>query len=184
MYPHTSCGCFEAIAFYIPEVDGMGIVDRGFKERTVNGLPFSTMADATAGGRQVDGFHGLSIEYMRSPKFLQVDGGWNRIVWMPSSVKERVKDFISEDVVDKIATETDVSTIDELKGFLEKTAHPVVERWKAIPVEVAPEVEEVEAEAALEVPVSGVPIAAGGFKIILKDAKIHAKKVIIRRMEK
>jgi len=184
LYPHTSCGCFEAIAFYIPEVDGMGIVDRGFKERTVNGLPFSTMADATAGGRQVDGFHGLSIEYMRSPKFLQVDRGWNRIVWMPSSVKERVKDFIPKEVVDKIATENDVSTIDELKGFLEKTAHPVVETWKAIPAEVAPEVEEVEAEAALEVPVSGVPIAAGGFKIILKDAKIHAKKVIIRRMEK
>jgi len=184
LYPHTSCGCFEAIAFYIPEVDGMGIVDRGFKERTVNGLPFSTMADATAGGRQVDGFHGLSIEYMRSPKFLQVDEGWNRIVWMPSSVKERVKEFIPKEVVDKIATENDVSTIDELKGFLEKTAHPVVETWKAIPVEVAPEVEEVEAEAALEVPVSGVPITAGGFKIILKDAKIHAKKVIIRRLEK
>jgi acetyl-CoA decarbonylase/synthase complex subunit beta len=184
LYPHTSCGCFEAIAFYIPEVDGMGIVDRGFKERTVNGLPFSTMADATAGGRQVDGFHGLSIEYMRSPKFLQVDGSWNRIVWMPSSVKERVKDFIPKEVVDKIATENDVSTIDELKAFLEKTAHPVVETWKAIPVEAAPEVEEVEAEAALEVPVSGVPIAAGGFKIILKDAKIHAKKVIIRRIEK
>jgi acetyl-CoA decarbonylase/synthase complex subunit beta len=184
LYPHTSCGCFEAIAFYIPEVDGLGIVDRGFKERTVNGLPFSTMADATAGGRQVDGFHGLSIEYMRSPKFLQVDEGWNRIVWMPSSVKERVKDFIPKEVVDKIATENDVSTIDELKGFLEKTAHPIVETWKAIPVEVTPEVEEVEAEAALEVPVSGVPIAAGGFKIILKDAKIHAKKVIIRRMEK
>jgi acetyl-CoA decarbonylase/synthase complex subunit beta len=184
LYPHTSCGCFEAIAFYIPEVDGMGIVDRGFKERTVNGLPFSTMADATAGGRQVDGFHGLSIEYMRSPKFLQVDGGWNRIVWMPSSVKERVKDFIPKEIVDKIATENVVSTIDELKGFLEKTAHPVVETWKAIPVEVAPGVEEVEAEAALEVPVSGVPITAGGYQIILKDAKIHAKKVIIRRIEK
>jgi acetyl-CoA decarbonylase/synthase complex subunit beta len=184
LYPHTSCGCFEAIAFYIPEADGMGIVDRGFKERTVNGLPFSTMADATAGGRQVDGFHGLSIEYMRSPKFLRVDGGWNRIVWMPSSVKERVKEFIPKEVVDKIATEKDVSTIDELKGFLEKTAHPVVETWKAIQVEVAPKVEKVEAEAALEVPVSGVPIAAGGFQIILKDAKIHAKKVIIRRMEK
>jgi acetyl-CoA decarbonylase/synthase complex subunit beta len=183
LYPHTSCGCFEAIAFYIPEVDGMGIVDRGFKEITVNGLPFSTMADATAGGRQVDGFHGLSIEYMRSPKFLQVDEGWNRIVWMPSSVKERVKDFIPKEVVDKIATENDVSTIDELKGYLEKTMHPVIDRWKAIPVEVAPEVEEVEAEAAPEVAVSGVPIAAGGFKIILKDAKIHAKKVIIRRIE-
>jgi len=184
LYPHTSCGCFEAIAFYIPEVDGLGIVDRGFKERTVNGLPFSTMADAAAGGRQVDGFHGLSIEYMRSPKFLQVDGGWNRIVWMPSSVKERVKDFIPQNMVDKVATEKDVNTIDELKVFLEKREHPVVERWKAIPAEAAPEVEEVEVEAPLEIPVSGVPITAGGFKIILKDAKIHAKKIIIRRVEK
>ena len=184
-FPHTSCGCFEAIAFYIPEVDGMGIVHRGFGETTVNGLPFSTMADSTAGGRQVDGFHGLSIEYMRSPKFLQVDGGWNRTVWMPAAVKERVKDFIPKDVVDKIATENEVKTIDELKAFLEEMGHPVVERWKAIPAEVAPKAEEVEAAAPpLEVPVSGVPIAAGGFKIILKDAKIHAKKVIIRRVEK
>jgi acetyl-CoA decarbonylase/synthase complex subunit beta len=205
LFPHTSCGCFEAIAFYIPEVDGMGIVDRGFKERTVNGLPFSTMADATAGGRQVDGFHGLSIEYMRSPKFLQVDDGWNRIVWMPASVKERVKDFIPVDVADKIATENDVNSVDELKGFLEKMAHPVVERWKAVPAEVAPEVEEAKvapevgvAAVPTAVPVSGVPIsaggfqitiqgapvAAGGFKIILKDAKIYAKKVVIRRVEK
>ena len=184
LYPHTSCGCFEAIAFYIPEVDGLGIVDRGFKERTVNGLPFSTMADATAGGRQVDGFHGLSIEYLRSPKFLQVDGGWNRVVWMPSSVKERVKDFIPKDIVDKVSTEKDVNTIDELKAFLEKRAHPVVERWKAKPAEATPEVEEVEIEAPLEIPVSGLPITAGGFKIILKDAKIHAKKIIIRRVKK
>jgi len=183
-YPHTSCGCFEAIAFYIPEVNGLGIVHRGFEGTTINGLPFSTMADSTAGGRQVDGFHGISIEYMRSPKFLQVDEGWNRIVWMPASIKERVKDFIPKDVVEKIATENDVNTTDELKTFLEKVEHPVVERWKAVPVEVAPEVEEVEVAAVPEVPVSGVPIAAGGFKIILKDAKIHAKKIIIRRVEK
>ena len=67
-YPHTSCGCFEGIAFYIPEVEGFGIVMRGYKDVTVNGLPFSTMADSTAGGRQVDGFHGISLEYMRSPQ--------------------------------------------------------------------------------------------------------------------
>jgi len=183
-YPHTSCGCFEAIAFYIPEVDGLGIVHRSFEGTTINGLPFSTMADSTAGGRQVDGFHGISIEYMRSPKFLQVDEGWNRIVWMPASIKERVKDFIPKDVVDKIATESDVNTTHELKTFLEKMEHPVVKRWKTVPIEVAPEVEDVEIAAAPEVPVSGVPIAAGGFKIIFKDAKIHAKKVIIRRVEK
>ena len=81
-HPHTSCGCFESLAFYIPEIDGLGLVHRDFKGKTVNGLPFVTMADSTAGGRQVDGFHGVSIEYLRSPKFLQVDGGWERIVWI------------------------------------------------------------------------------------------------------
>ena len=179
-HPHTSCGCFEGIAFYIPEVDGLGIVHRDFKGLTVNGLPFSTMADSTAGGRQVDGFHGISIEYMRSPKFLQTDGGWNRIVWMPSSVKERVKAFIPKELVDNIATENGVETIDQLKAFLQEKGHPVVERWKK--VEAVPEKREVE-EEVLPIPVAQItaaPISAGGFKIILKDAKITAKKLIIR----
>ena len=181
-YPHTSCGCFEGVAFYIPEVDGFGIVHRGFKEVTVNGLPFSTLADSTAGGRQIDGFHGISIEYMRSPKFLQVDGGWNRIVWLPASVKERVKDFVPKEVVDKIATENEAKSIDELKNFLETKGHPIVERWKAKPVEVV--AEEKEEVPAVPVPeLAGVPITAGGFKIILKDAKIHARKVIIRAIK-
>ncbi len=186
-YPHTSCGCFEAVAFYIPEVDGLGIVHRGFKEPTVNGLPFSTLADSTAGGRQVDGFHGVSFEYMRSPKFLQVDGGWNRIVWMPESAKERVKAFIPREVVDKIATERDVSTVEELKSFLKEKGHPVVERWEAAPVEVAAEEKAevpAEAEALVSAPILTTTPVAGGFKIILKNAKIHAKKVrIISRKE-
>jgi len=187
-YPHTSCGCFEAVAFYIPEVDGLGIVHRGFKEKTVNGLTFSVLADSTAGGRQVDGFHGISFEYMRSPKFLQADGGWNRIVWMPESAKERVKDFIPKEVVDKIATEKDVSNIAELKAFLKEKGHPVVERWKAevveAPVEEAVPAEasaEAEAEALITAPALAATPIAGGFKIILKNAKIHAKKVRIRR---
>ncbi len=183
-YPHTSCGCFEAVAFYIPEVEGFGIVNRGYKDVTVNGLPFATIADSTAGGRQVDGFHGLSVEYMRSPKLLQADGGWDRIVWMPASIKERVKEYIPEELVDKIATENEAKKIDELKAFLEMHAHPVVERWKA--AEAAAEVVEVPTEEkavptgvpVLELP--SLPITAGGFRIILKDAKIHARKVIIR----
>ena len=182
-YPHTSCGCFEAVAFYVPEVDGFGIVNRGYRDVTVNGLAFSTLADSTAGGRQVDGFHGISIEYMRSPKFLQVDGGWKRVVWIPKEVKERVKDFIPAELVDKVATEEDAKTIDELKTFLKERNHPIVEQWKE---EVAVE-EAVPAEAeAPMMPVATVgtiPITAGGFKIILKDAKIYAKKVIIRRVK-
>ncbi len=185
-HPHTSCGCFEAVAFYIPEVDGFGLVHRSFKGVTVNGLPFSTLADSTAGGRQVDGFHGLSIEYMRSKKFLEADGGWNRVVWLPKEVKERVKDFIPKDVVDKIATEEDAQNIDALKAFLEEKGHPVVAKWKeAVAVEEAALAEAKEEEGAM-IPVASaetLPIVAGGFKIILKDAKIYAKKVIIRSMK-
>jgi acetyl-CoA decarbonylase/synthase complex subunit beta len=183
-HPHTSCGCFEAVAFYIPEVDGFGVVNRSFKGVTVNGLPFSTLADSTAGGRQIDGFHGMSIEYMRSTKFLAADGGWNRVVWLPKEVKDRVKDFIPKDIVDKIATEEDAQNIDALKAFLKEKAHPVVAKWTE---EAAPTVGEAAEEAKVEegamIPVATaatLPIMAGGFKIILKDAKIYAKKVIIR----
>ncbi len=181
--PHTSCGCFEGVAFYIPEVDGFGIVHRGFKDVTVNGLAFSTLADSTAGGRQVDGFHGLSIEYMRSTKFLQADGGWNRVVWMPKEIMERVKKYIPPELVGKIATEERAKTIDELKTFLKENNHPVVINWKE---EAATAVETPSVEGKEELPMTPVitagtlPLTAGGFKIILKDAKIYAKKVIIR----
>jgi acetyl-CoA decarbonylase/synthase complex subunit beta len=181
--PHTSCGCFEAIAFVIPEVDGLGLVHRDFKGASVNGLPFSTMADSTAGGRQVPGFHGVSIEYMRSPKFLQVDGGWNRIVWLPKAVKDRVYDFIPESVRDLIPTENEVMDITELKNYLKEHNHPVIERWE----EVEEEELELPAEAGEEyVSVPGqitatVPGIGGGLELIFKNAKIYAEKVIIRR---
>jgi acetyl-CoA decarbonylase/synthase complex subunit beta len=175
-HPHTSCGCFEGVAFFIPEVDGFGIVHRAYKDVTVNGLAFSTLADSTAGGRQIDGFHGISIEYMRSPRFLQADGGWNRVVWIPKEVKERVRNFIPADLVNKIATEENAKTIDELKAFLKEQNHPVVASWKE-----AAAAEATEATTAMPIiTASTLPLTAGGFKIILKDAKIYAKKVIIR----
>jgi len=123
-YPHTSCGCFQAIWFYIPEVDAFGLVHRDFVGDTVVGVRFSTMAADTSGGRQVEGFLGLALEYLRSPKFLYADGGIRRCVWMPKEIKERYKDAIPEDVYDKIATEDDAKNVDELMAFLDKVGHP------------------------------------------------------------
>ena len=185
-HPHTSCGCFEAVAFYIPEVDGLGLVNRSFKGTTVNGLPFSTLADSTAGGRQIDGFHGISIEYMRSPKFLEADGGWNRIVWLPKEIKDRVKDFIPKEVVDKIATEENAQDTDSLKTFLKEKNHPIVAKWQKEIIEVEEETNIESSGEDLAMPVlsaSTLPITAGGFKIILKDAKIYANKVIIKTIK-
>lgn len=194
-YPHTSCGCFEAVAFYIPEVDGFGIVHRGFTENTPIGLSFSTLADSTAGGRQVDGFHGISIEYMRSPKFLQADGGWERVVWVPQVIVERVKDFIPKHLADKIATEKDVKNVEELKHFLIVRGHPIVGRWKAAEAEIVEkpsEEEKVEVAVTLpstmpttEITMPTITGVAGGFKIVFKNVKIHAKEIkIVRNKEK
>ncbi|NMB77863.1 MAG: CO dehydrogenase/CO-methylating acetyl-CoA synthase complex subunit beta [Methanomicrobiales archaeon] len=179
-YPHTSCGCFEGIAFYIPEVDGFGIVMRSFRDVTVNGLAFSTMADSTAGGRQVDGFHGISIEYMRSKRFLDADGGYCRVVWMPQETKDRLKEFIPADVFPAIATELDATSITDLKTFLTEHNHPVVNRWSA-----QENADETDLSAGPASPVqvfSGgdIPITTAGFRIILKNAKITADKVIIQ----
>jgi acetyl-CoA decarbonylase/synthase complex subunit beta len=133
-YPHTSCGCFQAIWFYIPEADAFGIVHRDFVGNTVTGKPFSSMAADTSGGRQVEGFLGISLEYLRSPKFVQADGGLKRCVWMPKEIKERFKDSIPADVYDKIATEDDAKNPDELLAFLDAKGHPWIKGEVVLPV--------------------------------------------------
>ncbi len=133
-HPHTSCGCFEAIVFYIPEADGFGVVHRDFKGETVVGETFSHMAAATSGGKQVEGFLGTGLEQLRSPKFIQADGGRRRIIWLPKAIKERYKEaFEADGVYDKIPTEEDVKTTDELLEFLEKVGHPWIKGEVELP---------------------------------------------------
>ena len=133
-YPHTSCGCFQAICFYIPEVDAFGIVSRDFEGDTVIGVPFTALAGDTSGGRQVEGFLGIALEYLRSPSFLKADGGWYRIVWMPQAIQEMYMDACPMDLRDKIATEKDVTTVDELVAFLDRVGHPWVKGEVKLPV--------------------------------------------------
>jgi acetyl-CoA decarbonylase/synthase complex subunit beta len=188
-HPHTSCGCFESIAYYIPEVDGVGIVDRHYKGNAVNGLPFSAMANETGGGKQVEGFVGIAIEYMRSPSFFKADGGWNRVVWLPSNVKERVKDSIPADLKDKIATEKDAQNIQDLKSFLKSKGHPVVSRWAPEEAAKALAVAEASAPEAMQPMMAGSTItlpvggggAMGGYRLTLKNVKIVAKKLILKK---
>ncbi len=196
-YPHTSCGCFEVVGFYMPEVDGIGWVDRDFKGTAPNGLPFSTMAGQTGGGRQVVGFLGIGINYFRSPKFLQADGGWKKVVWMPKALKEKVSDSIPEGIA--VATEEDATDIESLKSFLLEKKHPVVETWTAEEEEEEKKEEAAPAAAPAEgaAPPSGIPTVApmqmpamtvsggtgGGLKIVLSNAKITVDKIIVKKKE-
>jgi acetyl-CoA decarbonylase/synthase complex subunit beta len=133
-HPHTSCGCFQAIVFYIPEADAFGVVHREFKGGTVIGETFSHMAGETSGGKQIEGRLGTGLEQLRSPKFIQADGGLARIVWMPKEVKERYKDALeAKGLYDKIATEEDVKNVDELLEFLQKVGHPWIKGEVQLP---------------------------------------------------
>jgi acetyl-CoA decarbonylase/synthase complex subunit beta len=142
------------------------------------------MAGHTSGGTQNPGFNGIAIEYLRSQKFLQSDGGWERVVWVPSQIKERVKDSIPESLRDKVATEAEIKTIGELKEFLKSKEHPVVSHWKAEEAKEVAKEEAPEIVLPAQIP-AGIEIPAqGGLRIILKNVKITAEKIIVKREKK
>ena len=81
----------------------------------------------------IGGSLGMALEYLRSPKFIQADGGMYRMVWMPKEIKERYKDNIPADLYDKIATEDDAIDADALTAFLENAGHPWLKGEVEIP---------------------------------------------------
>ncbi len=133
-YPMTCCGCFEAIALVLPEVNGIMVVNREYKGETPSGMTFSTLAGTIGGGAQTPGFAGISKGYILSDRFLQAEGGIERLVWLPAALKEelapRLKAKLAErslaDLFDKIATEHEASTIEELMAYLESVGHPAL----------------------------------------------------------
>jgi acetyl-CoA decarbonylase/synthase complex subunit beta len=133
-YPMTCCGCFECIALMLPEVNGIMIVNREFKGITPSGMTFSTLAGTIGGGAQTPGFAGISKNYILSDRFLQGEGGIERLVWMPSQLKEELKirlmkklaDQNKPDFFEKIADETRATTIEELIDYLERVKHPAL----------------------------------------------------------
>jgi len=133
--PMTSCGCFECIAAVLPSTGGIMIVNREFPEMTPCGMKFSTLAGTVGGGQQTPGFIGHSKHYINSRKFIAAENGIKRIVWMPTMLKEEVKDALTERVkeigltteefLDKIADETTATTEEEVLEFITKNEHPV-----------------------------------------------------------
>jgi CO dehydrogenase/CO-methylating acetyl-CoA synthase complex beta subunit len=133
-YPMTCCGCFECIALILPEVNGIMVVNREFKGMTPSGMTFSTLAGTIGGGAQTPGFAGISKNYILSERFLQGEGGIERLVWLPSPLKEELKPRLVRllearglpELFDKIADDTQATTIEELTVFLERVGHPAL----------------------------------------------------------
>jgi len=133
--PMTSCGCFECISAVLPSTGGIMIVNREFAEMTPCGMKFSTLAGTVGGGNQTPGFIGHSKHYINSRKFIGAESGIRRIVWMPTMLKEEIKDaFVrraeelelgGEEFLAKIADETTATTEEEVLEFITKAGHPV-----------------------------------------------------------
>lgn len=134
--PMTSCGCFECIAAVLPSTGGIMIVNREYPEMTPCGMKFSTLAGTVGGGQQTPGFIGHSKHYICSRKFIAAEGGIERIVWMPTMLKEEIKDGLvkraeeaglgGEDFLAKIADETTATTEEEVLEFITKSQHPAM----------------------------------------------------------
>jgi acetyl-CoA synthase len=132
--PMTACGCFECIAIVIPEANGVMVVSREDPSMTPAGMTFSTLAGVAGGGLQTPGMMGVGKYYLLSRKFLSADGGFKRVVWMSSILKETMAEELKAvceregdpDLLDKIADERTATTVEELLAYLEEHGHPAL----------------------------------------------------------
>ncbi len=132
--PMTACGCFECIVMLIPEANGVMVVSREDPSMTPAGMTFSTLAGVAGGGLQTPGVMGVGKFYLLSPKFIYADGGFKRVVWMSSVLKETMAEelrAVSEregdpDLIEKIADDRSVTTVEELVAWMEEHGHPAL----------------------------------------------------------
>ena len=68
-HPHTACSCFKGMAFYIKEVDGIGLMDRSFRGAASYGWGWDDVANAAV-GMQSSEFAPFGTDYLKSGKFL------------------------------------------------------------------------------------------------------------------
>jgi len=132
--PMTSCGCFECIAAFLPQCNGIMTVDRDYTAETPCGMKFTTLAGTVGGGNVTPGFVGHSKYYITSKKFILAEGGISRLVWMPKRLKEELQDRLERrgkeigipDFIDRIADETVGTTEEAILAFLQEKEHPAL----------------------------------------------------------
>jgi len=166
--PMTACGCFECIVMYIPEVEGVMVVSREDPSMTPAGMTFSTLAGMAGGGLQTPGVMGVGKYYLTSRKFISADGGFKRVVWMSSFLKESMQEELKAvaeregvpDLIDRIADERNVTTVDELVEWIKEHDHPVLKMGVMQAASGAVEAEAAEVEVTAPVPAAEVEVAA------------------------
>jgi acetyl-CoA synthase len=132
--PMTTCGCCECIAAVLPSCNGVMTVHRDYTGETPSGMKFTTLAGVMGGGQSSPGFVGHSKYNITQGKFITGDGGLLRMVWMPKSLKEEIKERLVKrgeelgmpDLIDRIADETVGITEEEILPYLQEKEHPAL----------------------------------------------------------
>ncbi len=132
--PMTTCGCCECIAALLPQCNGVMTVHRDYTGETPCGMKFTTLAGVMGGGQSSPGFVGHSKFNITQRKFIKGDGGLLRLVWMPKSLKEEIKERLLKrgeelgvpNLIDMIADETVGITEEEILPFLQEKGHPAL----------------------------------------------------------
>ena len=133
--PMTTCGCCECIAAVLPSCNGIMSVHRDYTGETPIGMKFSTLAGEMGGGAQSPGFVGHAKYNIVQRKFVAGDGGLARVVWLPKSLKEELREKLEirgkeigiPDFYDRIADETVGVTEEDILPFLTEKKHPALE---------------------------------------------------------
>jgi acetyl-CoA synthase len=195
--PMTSCGCFEAICAYLPECNGVMVVNREFLGDTPVGMSFSALAGNVGGGAQTPGFMGVGKVFLSSRKFLFAEGGYARLVWMPKELKDALREDMEkrfteqklEGFFDKIADETIATTAEEVRAFMEKVGHPALtmtdmaefaqseedEELPPLPTRVSDEQEE-------EAPSAGISVDAASVEELKEQLKAEVRGELIKEV--
>ncbi|MFO7783621.1 MAG: acetyl-CoA decarbonylase/synthase complex subunit alpha/beta [Desulfatiglandales bacterium] len=132
--PMTTCGCCECIAAVLPTCNGVMTVHRDYIGETPSGMKFTTLAGVMGGGQSSPGFVGHSKFNITQRKFIKGDGGLKRLVWMPKSLKDEIKERFEmraneegmADLLDRVADETVGTTEEEIMAFLKEKEHPAL----------------------------------------------------------
>ena len=96
---------------------------------------FRSLAGMAGGGLQTPGIMGHGKFYILSPKFLSADGGFKRVVWMSSILKEQMAEQLKKvseregdlDLIEKICDERIATDVEGLVAYVTEKGHPALE---------------------------------------------------------
>ncbi len=131
--PACACADFEAIVMVIPEANGVMVLAHDDTSPTPAGVNVDIFASIAA-GEQIPGVEGVGRSHLLSPKFISAEGGFKRVVWMSSVLKESMAAELQAvceregepGLMDKIADERQVTSVDELVKWLKAHKHPAM----------------------------------------------------------